>query len=184
MPGAAASNVPARKELATNMADPKIMSVKIEKLTEEAFAAYGEVLGSTQRPPDWKSVAGVPTWFSKFSVKGTATVGFNIYDYEKPPTEYQIYQLEHHPNVKQTMIPLDGKPSVVYVAPPSPWRTKPDLDRFKAFLLDRSSGVVFDELTWHAHEAPVVLPMYPPTLSCIWVHEVVYGFTRRKRGMT
>ena len=153
------------------MAEDRLMKVKIEDLTEEAFAPYGEVLGYVKRSPDWSTGAGVPIWFSSFSLEGTAAVGFNTYVYEKPPTEYEIYQLEQHPNIKQTMIPMEGKPSILYVAPPSPWKTSPDLDKFKAFLLDGTRGVVLEKLTWHAHDAPVVLPLYPPTLNCIWVHE-------------
>ena len=151
--------------------EPQIKRVKIEQLTEEAFEPFGDILGPKERPPDWQSEAGPATWFPNFSVDGTTTVAYCTYTYRKPPTEYQIHILEQHRNDTQTVIPLEGKPCVLIVAPPSEWGTKPDVDKLRAFLLDGARGIVLGKLTWHNHDAPMVLPMYPPTFSIISIHE-------------
>lgn len=153
------------------MADPKIKTVKIEKLTGEAFAPFGEVLEIGKGPPPWKNESGVPAWWMNFEVEGHTRLAVVHYEFKKPPTEHQIVQLEQHPRITETMIPLDGKPAIVYVAPPTPWGTNPDLDQLRAFLLDGTNGVMLNKMTWHARAAPCLLPVYPPSVTCIMVHE-------------
>ena len=155
------------------MAEPQIKKVKIEKLTEEAFEPFGEVLGPKVVAPSAKSPSGGIAWFSNYSVDGTALVAFNIKPYKKPPTEYLCHRLEQHRDVTQAMIPLEGKPGVLLVAPPTPWRSQPEIDEFKAFLLDGSSGVVLNKLTWHnsgLDGATSLFPLYPPALNSIVLH--------------
>ena len=156
------------------MAEPRIKLVKIEPLTEEAFKPFGEVLGPLKgRGPNAESQSGARAWFTDFSADGSAMVTFVTFPYQKPPTEWTCVNMEQHMRVKQTIIPLEGKPSVVLVAPTSPWRTKPDLDQCKAFLLDGVMGVALDELSWHNSGVggpPRIFPLYPPTLSCAVIH--------------
>ena len=154
------------------MAEPKIKKVKIEPLTDEAFKPFGEVLGPTDHPPDWVNESGVGARFTNFYVEANTRVGIVTYDYHKPPTEHQLIWLEQHHRITEAMIPLDGQPSIVYVAEPSPYGTKPDLDKFKAFLLDGTRGVMLHRLTWHARAAPCMLAVNPPGLTAIMIHEV------------
>ena len=156
------------------MADPKIKLVKIEPLTEEAFEPFGEVLGpSKDREPTVVSPSGARVWWSDFTAEGSALVAFATFPYIKPPTEWVCGNMEQHLKIKQTNIPVEGKPSIMVVAPATPWRTVPDLDQCRAFLLDGVRGVVMNELCWHNSGiggAPSVFPLYPPSLSCVVVH--------------
>jgi ureidoglycolate lyase len=155
------------------MAEPQIKKVKIEPLTEEAFRPFGEVLGPKEISPSAVSPSGGTAWFSGFSVDGEALVAFNTKPYSKPPTEFLCYQLEQHRDVTQSMVPLEGKPGVVLVAPPTPWRSQPDIDSFRAFLLDGTRGVVMSKLTWHMSGldgATSFFPLYPPVLNSIVIH--------------
>ena len=156
--------------------------VKIEPLTEEAFEPFGEVLGPIRRGPDSDVPGNNSLWNSNFAAEGTPTVGFVLYQYLKPPTEWVIERLGQHRRVSQGVVPLEGKPCVLTCAPASPWGTKPDMDRFKAFLLDGTKGVVFHKLTWHNLGIPAVFPLHPPTFSIIDLSEVETQLELRKGG--
>ena len=153
------------------MSEPKIKLVKIEPLTHESFEPFGEVLGPTEGPPDWVNESGVASRFTNFFAEGATRVGIVTFNYQKPPTEHRIVQLEQHCRVTEAKIPLDGQPSVVYVAEPTPYGTNPDLDTFRAFLLDGTSGVMLHRLTWHARAAPSMLAVTPPGFTALQVHE-------------
>ena len=156
------------------MAEPNIKLVKIEPLTEEAFKPFGEVLGPlNEREPTAVSPSGASVWWSDFSADGSPLVAVASFPYRKPPTEWICGNMEQHLRVKQTNIPLEGKPSIMLVAPATPWRSKPDLDQCRAFLLDGVMGVVMDELCWHNSGlggAPSIFPLYPPALNCVVIH--------------
>ena len=152
------------------MAEPRIKKVKIEPLTNQAFEPFGEVLGPTEGPPDWVNESGVASRFTNFFAEGTTKVGIVTFNYQKPPTEHQIVQLEQHYRVTEAKIPLDGKASIVYVAEPTPYGTKPDLDNFRAFLSDGSSGVMLHRLTWHARAAGSMLAVNHPGFTALQIH--------------
>ena len=155
------------------MTEPEIKLVKIEKLTDEAFAPFGEILGPKDGQPSAISPSGGMAWFSDFSADGTVRVACSSKPYYKPPTDFLCYTPEQHRDVKQTMILLEGKPGVLLVAPPTPWRTKPQIDKFRAFLLDGTRGVVMHKLTWHnsgVDGSTSVFPLYPPALNSIVIH--------------
>ena len=152
--------------------EPETKIVKIEKLTEEAFAPFGDIIGPKERAPDWKMELGPPTWFAGFSIDGTTRIGFSSNPYRKPPTEYVLSQFEQHQTVTQSVVLMDGKPGILTVAPPTPWGTKPEVEKIRAFLLDGAGGIVMSRLTWHGHDFPLVFPMYPPTLNWVIIHEV------------
>ena len=149
------------------MAQATTKIIKIEKATEENFKPYGEVLGPLSQPPSSSPRALSSSWFSGFAIDGTVSISYVKYQYEKPPTEWVIRRLSQHRSVTQSLIPLEGKPCVVTVAAPTPWGSKPDLEQFRAFLLDGTQGVVMHKLTWHNWAVPAVFPLNPPTYSII-----------------
>ena len=171
------------------MAEPRIVNVKIEELTRERFEPFGEILGP-QEKLNAETPLGNQAWFSDYSVDGTALVAYVTFHYKKPPTEYLCHDMEQHLKVKQTVIPMEGKPSIILVAPATPWKSAPDIDKFRAFLLDGTRGVVLDKLSWHGAgtTSPSIFPMYPPTLNVsvihskeTWEDEINHSFTLTHR---
>lgn len=132
-----------------------VHQVKIEPLTDEAFAPFGEVISAKERPPDFETGSGTQGWAVDFSSGRPLIMLLK--------TRFQglrFSKLERHFNVTQTFLPLGGSPAVVAVAPPSTDRTAiPAPAAVRAFLLDGAQGYVLGHGTWHSLDR---FPLYPP----------------------
>lgn len=129
--------------------------VKIEPLTDEAFAPFGQLISAKDRPPDFETESGTQGWAVDFSSGRPLIMLLK--------TRYQglrFSKLERHFNLTQTFLPLGGSPAVVAVAPPSTDRTaSPAPAEVRAFLLDGTKGYVLAHGTWHSLDR---FPLYPP----------------------
>jgi ureidoglycolate lyase len=134
---------------------PTVHHVKVEPLTEEAFAPFGQVISAKTRPPDFKTESGTEGWAVDFHAGRPLLMLLR--------TQYQglrFSKLERHFNLTQTFLPLGGSPAVLAVAPPSPDRTAvPAPGDVRAFLLDGSLGYALARGTWHSLDR---FPLYPP----------------------
>ena len=72
------------------------------------------------------------------------------YHYRGARCEY----LQRHPESTVVLIPIDGNPSVIWLAPDRDGL--PDLDRAEAVLLDRRRGIVLNPGLWIRYAYPVV----------------------------
>jgi ureidoglycolate lyase len=131
-----------------------VHQVKIEPLTDEAFAPFGQVISAKDRPPDFETESGTQGWAVDFSAGRPLVMLLR--------TRYQglrLSKLERHFNLTQTFLPLAGAPAVVAVAPPSADRTAiPAPTAVRAFLLDGTQGYVLARGTWHSLDR---FPLYP-----------------------
>ncbi len=129
--------------------------VRIEPLTEAAFAPFGEIVSAKDRAPDFETASGTQGW--AVDVRAGRPLVMLL------RTRYQgltFSKLERHFQVTQTFFPLGGSPAVVAVAPPSSDRTAvPAPADVRAFLLDGSRGYVLARGTWHSLDR---FPLYPP----------------------
>jgi ureidoglycolate lyase len=134
-----------------------VHQVKIEPLTEEGFAPFGQVLSTMGRAPDFRSASGTEGWAIDFQA------GRPLVMLLKTPYQGLTFaKLERHFNLTQTFIPLGGAPAVVAVAPPSPPGDRnaiPSPGQVRAFLLDGTRGYALARGTWHSLDR---LPLSPP----------------------
>lgn len=114
-------------------------------MTAEAFEPFGTLLTVPQRKPD---IAGEHHRYwddaVPFQVDGVPQVGFLEVSFRP----LVVPSMERHLLHTQTFIPLAGSPLVLVVAPPSA-RVEPDVEAFRAFLLDGRQGVLLRRGTWH-----------------------------------
>jgi ureidoglycolate lyase len=132
-----------------------IHELRVEPLTEEAFAPFGQIISAKDRAPDFKTESGTEGWAVDFRSGRPLIMLLR--------TKYQglrFSKLERHFNVTQSFLPLGGAPAVVAVAPPSTDRNViPAPADVRAFLLDGTQGYALARGTWHSLDR---FPLYPP----------------------
>jgi ureidoglycolate hydrolase len=132
-----------------------LREVRIEPLTDDAFAPFGQVIAVGERAPDFKTESGTEGWAIDFQAGRPLVMVLR--------TLYQglrFSKLERHFGLTQTFLPLGGSPAVVAVAPPSvDGAAVPDPAAVRAFLLDGTKGYALAAGTWHSLDR---FPLYPP----------------------
>ena len=131
------------------------MKLKIEELTVEAFAPFGEVVkqparGKDAQGPGW-------TWWGENHVMAGGDRSYAIGYLDLVPAELSFNWAERHMHSDELLIPMGGD-CLVYVGPPDypeePDRL-PDLERFRVFRLREGQGVLLGKGVWHG--APMAL---------------------------
>lgn len=139
----------------------EIVRVKVELLTPEAFAPYGEALTAGDDPPDFVGFESVG-WRASFTCRSEPEVMF----YRSQYSGLSFYVLERHFEVSQTFIPLGHVPAVIAVAAPRDDQEHPQPEEVHGFLLDGTAGYVLHPGTWHA---PDRYPLYPPDSDVVMI---------------
>jgi len=128
------------------------VKIKVQELTEDAFAPFGMVLGrpGSKQPNISDEIANVWLGFSDLmgigSVQGRQITYLDIHS--KPEKNNAI---EKHNTSAEAFIPLDGR-TVLMAVPAEATNADgtPDMSKCKAFLMDGSKGVLLKKSTWHA----------------------------------
>jgi ureidoglycolate lyase len=133
-----------------------VHEVRIEPLTEEAFAPFGQIISTKRRAPDFRTESGTEGWAVDFRAGRPLLLVLR--------TAYQglrFSKLERHFQLTQTFLPLGGSPAAVAVAPSSSSDRSviPDPTEVRAFLLDGTQGYALAPGTWHSLDR---FPLYPP----------------------
>jgi len=121
----------------------------VEKLTEAAFAPFGDVIEVASSKPNFSINYGHTQRFhdlAKVDVsKAEGRAGISIFRSTPLPMPIQIRLLERHPLSSQAFFPLSPHPYLVVVAPPG------DLDEnaIRVFLAEPGQGVNYHAGTWH-----------------------------------
>jgi ureidoglycolate lyase len=138
-----------------------VAQIKVEPLTEAAFAPFGEVISAKGRSPDFRGESGTEGWAIDFR-SGTPLVML----LRTPYLGLRFSKLERHFNLTQAFLPLGGSPAVLAVAPPGPADrdAHPAPGDVRAFLLDGTVGYALGRGTWHSLDR---FPLYPPATQ--WV---------------
>jgi ureidoglycolate lyase len=131
-----------------------VREIKIEPLTEQGFAPFGELISSKDRAPDFRGESGTQGWAIDFR-SGTPLVML----LKTPYQGLQFTKLERHFNVTQSFLPLGGSPAVVAVAPPGDRDALAAPEDVRAFLLDGKIGYALARGAWHSLDR---FPLYPP----------------------
>ena len=90
--------------------------LRIEPLTEAAFAPFGQTVSTKARAPDYRTESGTEGWAVDFHA-GRPLVMVLRTPYRGPAPRFS--KLERHFELTQTFLPLGGSPAVVAVAPAS-----------------------------------------------------------------
>jgi ureidoglycolate lyase len=125
------------------------IDLKLEPLTAEAFAPYGDVMevrednkiipinyGKTERHHDLAKV-------DVADEDGAAIISI----FRSTPTQlpFQVKIMERHPLGSQAFMPLTSNPYLVVVAPAG----ELDPNQVRAFFAQASQGVNYHKGTWH-----------------------------------
>ncbi|BAK75110.1 ureidoglycolate hydrolase [Pseudogulbenkiania sp. NH8B] len=127
----------------------KTLDLKVEPLSREAFAPFGDVIeaseavrhfpingGNTERYHDLASVEPGP--------EGRAIV--SIFRGQPRALPFRVEMMERHPLGSQAFIPLSGRPYLVVVAPAGAPPAAADL---RVFLARADQGVNYRTGVWH-----------------------------------
>ena len=153
--------------------------VKIELLTEEAFAPFGQIIAAGDRPADFRTESGTQGWAIDFR-SGRPLIML----LKTPYRGLSFTKLERHFNLTQTFLPIGGSPAVLAVAPPSAAADRkavPAPERIRAFLLDGAKGYALGVGTWHSLDR---FPLYPPDTEWVIItdHETQQDLTAAYAG--
>jgi ureidoglycolate hydrolase len=126
----------------------RTVQISVEPLTEAAFRPFGQVISTSDRPPDFVGVKS-NGWKAVFEVDGPPLVML----LSSRSEGLRFSRLERHFGVTQTFIPLGQVPAVVAVAAPTA-ADNPDAipapEDVRGFLIDGSAGYVLHRGTWHS----------------------------------
>lgn len=137
----------------------RIVPVKAQVLTAEAFRPFGEVLSAEARDPDFYGLNSVG-WKTPFD----ATAAPLIMTLSSKYTGMRFTKLERHLNVTQTFIPLGRVPAIIAVAAPTSGDSVPEPEAVHAFILDGSAGYALKKGAWHTLDR---FPLYPQSAEIV-----------------
>lgn len=129
--------------------------LKVERLTPEAFAPFGQVIAAQDRKPEFEGLSGTQLWGLDFEVDGRLQLGFLRVPYQR----LAFKTMEQHFGVTQSFMPAGGPPAVLAVAAPTPRDVTPKPEDVRAFLLDGTRGFILKRATWHSLDR---FPIFPP----------------------
>ncbi|MGH9651721.1 MAG: ureidoglycolate lyase, partial [Terriglobales bacterium] len=118
--------------------------LRIEPLTSDSFAPFGEVISANDARTTYAVNDGTAQRFhalARVETEGGATV-MSIFRAQPRALPFEIKMLERHPRGSQAFIPLSGAPYLVVVAADP---TQPP----RAFLATGHQGINFHKGTWH-----------------------------------
>ena len=134
--------------------------LKLEPLTPEAFAPFGDILDASG-PPDKSINQGLcGRHHDRATLDFTdGRAGISIFNAEPRSFPIVLDLVERHPDGSQAFIPMSLHPFVVVVAAEE--GGKPGLPR--VFLTSAGQGINFHRGTWHG----VLTPIHAPGLFAV-----------------
>lgn len=125
--------------------------LKLERLTVESFAPFGDVIEIGDRP--WFPINGGTT--RRYHDQGRVQVtgsdgqgGISMARGDAFEFPLSIKMLERHPLGSQAWIPVNGTPFIAVVAPGGA-DDRPDESAIRAFYVEGVQGVNYHQGTWH-----------------------------------
>jgi ureidoglycolate lyase len=120
------------------------MKIKAQKLTQEVFEGFGQVLMGSGAGPERKDYA------AKIDNK-RASANPNMSFMRVTPSNLPIHidTMERHEYSNQVFIPMNGTFHLVVVCPQDT-TGKPDVEKMIAFVANGSQAVNYNTGTWHA----------------------------------
>ena len=132
-----------------------VLQIKVQKLTPEAFAPYGQVLDlpatqegavTSDRFTFWPKLTEYVCDSGRFQI-GVSTL------YKRP---FRMCDFERHYHTHEFMIPLNGDMIIVFTKNKGMDKNEePDYTQAEAFLINKEQGVVINPWVWHWTPMPV-----------------------------
>ncbi len=121
--------------------------IKVQMLTEEAFAPFGAVLQTEGKTHGGE--AGMYKWYEKLAaVEGAQTVSVNFLTAIQ--REYRFDKFEAHERTTETILPLTG--GLIVAGIPAGEVTP---DRVQAFYVPVGKGISWAPGAWHYAPFPI-----------------------------
>jgi ureidoglycolate lyase len=134
--------------------------IRIEPLTAEAFAPFGDVLEVSGDPDKIINQGNCGRWHDLAALDmGGGRAGISLFNARPRALPYTLDMLERHPLGAQAFLPMTQEPFLVIVAPDAVG--KPGTPR--AFLTAPGQGVNYHRGTWHG----VLTPLSEPGLFAV-----------------
>ena len=122
--------------------------LRVEPLSREAFAPFGEVIEAAMTADQFAINGGTSQRFHDLANLLPGEGGrliVSIFRAQPRALPFPVRMLERHPKASQAFMPLSGRPFLVVVAPPGELAP----EAIRAFLAKGSQGVNFAPGTWH-----------------------------------
>ncbi|MCC5861474.1 MAG: ureidoglycolate lyase [Gammaproteobacteria bacterium] len=140
--------------MSAKSASLQVRRLRLVTATPEVIRPYGAWLGPradiAPMPVDYYS--GAVAMSRPVAFECSSRVEVSLTSLRQRPLE--VHYLERHFQHTQTFIPLNGKPFIAVLAPPSEGEM-PDLDQVRAFRFDGTAGLCLDIGTWHEFPFPL-----------------------------
>ncbi|MBD1549226.1 ureidoglycolate lyase [Roseibium aggregatum] len=137
-------------------------TIKIEPLTADAFAPFGEILEAAGEPDKLinQGLCGRYHDLATLDFTGEdARAGVSLFLSQKRTLPYALDMVERHPLGSQAFLPMTQEPFLVVVCPDDGGRP----GRPQAFATRPGQGINFFRNTWHG----VLTPLSDPGLFCV-----------------
>lgn len=135
-------------------------TIKIQPLTAEAFAPFGDVLDTRGAPDKMINAGRCGRYHDRARLDFTdGRAGISLFKAEPRSLPLVLDLVERHPEGSQAFIPMSRHPFLVVVAPDEGGAPGTPV----AFLTTPGQGVNFHRGTWHG----VLTPLHEPGLFAV-----------------
>ena len=124
------------------------MNLSVQPLTREAFARFGDVIGTAGAPHSRINQGNAERYrdLCRLEAGDSGRIVASIYRAQPRALPFTVQTMERHPLGSQAFVPLDRRPYLVVVALPGPAPARGDL---VAFLARGDQGVNYAAGVWH-----------------------------------
>lgn len=128
---------------------PAECPLRVEPLTREAFAPFGEVIEASDAVRHFTINAGNTERYhdlARIEPGPEGRVIVSIFRGQPRALPFTVTMMERHPLASQAFVPLSGRPYLVVVAPAG---EAPRVDTLRVFLARGEQGVNYAPGVWH-----------------------------------
>jgi ureidoglycolate lyase len=125
--------------------------IRMQALTPEAFAPFGEVLQTDGVAPQMINQGNTQKFadLARVSLDRDGRAQVSIYRSTAIELPFRICSMERHPYGSQAFYPLHHRPFPIVVALPD---SAPEADRIQAFLSNGRQGINIHPGVWHHYQ--------------------------------